>query len=107
MKKTAISVEYDEEKLKALQHFLKQKECKDIKDKMIDIFDMEDPYLDELTAIFDSTAHTEEKREDFVFGRYDPKDSSKKFDRLVVAKQHKQDEALLNNIKDIKDELER
>lgn len=78
-----------------------------IKDKMIDIFDMEDPYLDELTAIFDSTAHTEEKREDFVFGRYDPKDSSKKFDRLVVAKQHKQDEALLNNIKDIKDELER
>lgn len=36
MKKIAISVEYDEEKLKALQHFLKQKECKDIKDKMIE-----------------------------------------------------------------------
>ena len=78
-----------------------------VKDKMMDILDLDDPYMDELSAIYDSQAHTEEKREDFVFGKYDPKDSSKKFDRLVVAKQHKQDAELLDNIKDIKDELER
>ena len=36
MKKVAISVEYDEEKIKALKHFLKQKDEKDIAEKLVD-----------------------------------------------------------------------
>ena len=39
MKKVAISVEYDEEKIKALKHFLKQKDEKDIAEKLVDTID--------------------------------------------------------------------
>lgn len=36
MKKVSISIEYDEEKIKALKHFLKQKDEKDIAEKLVD-----------------------------------------------------------------------
>ena len=36
MKKVTISVEYDEDKTKALKHFLKQKGEGDISEKMVD-----------------------------------------------------------------------
>ncbi len=36
MKKVTMSVEYEEEKMKALKHFLKQKGEKDITEKIVD-----------------------------------------------------------------------
>ncbi|MBQ6625222.1 MAG: hypothetical protein IIX39_05335 [Clostridia bacterium] len=36
MKKVTISIEYEEEKIKALKHFLKQKDEKDIAEKLVD-----------------------------------------------------------------------
>ena len=39
MKKVAISVEYDEEKMKALKHFVKQKEGKDVSEKLVEAID--------------------------------------------------------------------